>query len=375
MFWNKKKVVGSITTPELSVAIKIQTIPDIFYGGNDPEIYHSKPISGVGLSAGSSRYKTISKSRPKNKFSLKLIIISSSGVFVLAVAGISWYYLRNFESLPAANNVASVTPIISVDNQTVTTPELSVVQTVVPTTTLSVETPVSTALQELPLEFPASITIDTPDLDQDSLTDIEEELFDTDSGAWDTDTDGYYDGQEVYNLYNPKGFAPVKIIDSGLALEYVSPNFDYRLYYPSAWQLGVVNTDGKQVLFSALSGEYVEVRVMDRDLTEDFVAWFGRTALGQRITDIQQISNRFQIEVWRRKDGLVAYVVNGRQIYVLTYHSPETGPVAFRQVMDMMVQSFRPGKTFFDIPEQSVLPGIITTTITNEVETVAITSE
>ena len=45
----------------------------------------------------------------------------------------------------------------------------------------------------------------TKDSDNDSLTDFMEEIYGTDKNNPDTDGDGYLDGQEVQNGYNPKG--------------------------------------------------------------------------------------------------------------------------------------------------------------------------
>ncbi|EKD67804.1 MAG: hypothetical protein ACD_48C00208G0001, partial [uncultured bacterium] len=207
-----------------------------------------------------------------------------------------------------------------------------------------------------PVSFPRILLANSIDTDADQLTDEEESIFKTNPDVWDTDTDGYNDGLEITNLYNPGGFAPVRLIDSGLVSEYVSPVWQYRVYYPQTWQVGTVDTEGRQVLMSTLSGDFVEVRVFDRIPSESFQNWFARTIEGEAFQDIQVFTNRFDVSVSLRKDGLVAYVLAPQQVMVLIYHPGITGAVPYRHVMRMMIESFRPTANTIDIPTQQVLP-------------------
>ncbi len=357
------------TAPEPAVEItaRIQTIPDIFYGGNDPEIYHPKTSGSV---SGSEVPLSEQKTSPRSSFgsgswpSRTIKIGFGIGLFVLAVAGISWYYVREY--YVSNNKTVDTTPpppvFVTTATTTIETPVIPLETSVTSTPpTPTPEVPTSTrSLAGGPMEFPPINNFDSSDFDADSLTDLEEELFETDSAAWDTDKDGYYDGQELFNLYNPKGFAPVKLIDSGLVQEYSSPLLRYRLYYPNAWQVGMVDTEGKQVLFSTISGDYVEARVVNANPGSDFATWFASAAIGERITDLTPIVNRFGISGWKRKDDMTAYFMQSNQVYILIYHPITGGPLAYRHVMHMMVQSFRPNMTMRDLPEQVILPGTAT---------------
>ena len=206
------------------------------------------------------------------------------------------------------------------------------------------------------VDFPPLFLTDSADLDTDSLTDMEEEIFDTDSGIWDTDGDGYYDGQEVFNLYNPKGAAPMRIIDSGLVLEYVNPIRQYRTYYPASWQVGSVDSSASHVLLSAATGDFISVSAFTKGEKETFEDWFAREAEGQQYADLKKFVNRFQEEGLKRKDDLVAYFMSGNDIYILSYHPGTSGFVPFRHLVQMLYQSFRPSKTAVEIPLQPVLP-------------------
>ena len=340
-------------------------IPHVFYGGQDPYIYHPHIEEDTKTNAKKFHFKKNIKSkvvpRPatqSQKNNKKKIWIFGSIGLAVAIGLITWYYINDYNKARAqliAKNTVPTPPVIVVKN---TTP-----QEVVPTTTVieevtsSVELATSTpSLQNVFLDFPPILTLDTADVDADSLTDIEESVFGTDSGTWDSDNDKYYDGQEVYNLYNPKGLAPVKIIDSGLVLEYKNVYFGYHIYYPSAWQKGSVDVKETQVLFSASNGDYIEVRVFPKEVGQTFITWFSRNAEGQSYTDLSTFKNRFGEDAMIRKDSLVAYFEDANYIYTIIYHTKDRGPILYRHIMQMMYQSFRMSQSNTVLPDQVTFP-------------------
>ncbi len=367
MFGKKKNKEQS---KENTVELRINTMPSIFYGGNDPDIYHNREDAtgtpGIVSVAGPIKNQIPVTKRPlvlntaadasfgkKKKFLLWGLL---GFVFLVFLGAIIWYYVRDF------NSDSNVTPQKKPTEQ-IAVPQISTTTTKVeiPTSTIS-ETEVTSTVEVPPsllgtpdLQFPAIMLSDTEDIDNDQLTDKEEELFETDSGGFDTDKDGYFDGQEVFNLYNPKGIAPRRIIDSGLVREYTNPLTNYRLYYPLTWQAGEVDTLGRQVLFSNIEGDYIEVRAFDKSDTETFADWFAREAKGQKITDLIMFKNRFKVDGWRRRDDLTAYFVDQNKIYVLIFHPADIGPVAYRHIMKMMMQSFRYASTTQTLDDQPVI--------------------
>jgi len=120
--------------------------------------------------------------------------------------------------------------------------------------------------------------------------------------------------------------------------------------------MGEVDSLSNQVLFSSAPGDFVEIAVLEKDSAVTFATWFGANAKGQNFSDLQKFTNRFQEEGWKRKDNLVAYFVNNNKVYVLVYNSASGGPVLYRHVIQMMMQSFRPNKTLVTIPDQVALP-------------------
>lgn len=353
----------------------INTMPGIFYGGNDPDIYHTREDQ-----TGRSDTPTtvvIKNQPPKRILPLGTATDAGSGkkkkalfwgiagfIFLVFLGAVIWYYTKD---LRARTDV--------IPQKTI--PQQSTVPVVQPTSTPKEEIPTSTIsdfiatttpgipaslLGNIDLEFPSIILSDTDDIDSDQLTDKEEELFETDSGGFDTDKDGYFDGQEVFNLYNPKGIAPRRLIDSGLVKEYTNPLTNYRLYYPLTWQAGEVDTLGRQVLFSNIEGDYMEVRAFDKSATETFTDWFAREAKGQKITDLVVFKNRFKVEGWRRRDDLTGYFVDQNKIYVLIFHPAEIGPVSYRHIMKMLMQSFRYASSLQTLEDQPVISTSVSST-------------
>jgi len=338
------------------ISDNIFVIPEEFYGAKDPSIHYettSKTVfkETVKFTNKSNNSKVVSGKISrllKNKKSRYIII---GLLLVLAVAFISWYYIEQARVKPVVlPEHEEIVPVVEVVEEPIAEEEPLVEEVE--------ETPIIIPeVEEKPvLQFPNIILTDSTDIDSDALTDVEEELFNTDSGTWATDGDGYYDGQEVINLYNPTGFAPMKLIDAGLVQEYVNPILQYRVFFPIQWLMGEVDSKASQVLFSSISGDYVEIFVSEKDPSVTFAEWFGKEIKDQNFADLEGFSNRFQEEGWKRKDGLVAYFINDTKVYVIIYHTGSTGFLSFRHVMQMMLQSFRPSKTLIDIPEQVILP-------------------
>ncbi|MFA6427636.1 MAG: hypothetical protein WCW16_04320 [Candidatus Magasanikbacteria bacterium] len=373
MFFKKKTPKNLLPKPEPDV--HVISIPDVFYGGKDPEIYHA-PSGDVGSKKDAKQMQTRnfqSGAGQKSFLSKKSTWIIGGTVFVVVISGISWYYVRGYMNARLVTNTEENTqtngaPPTSIPSIVVPTSTAEIVENQTPTSTQPVEIP-TTTLDAANIQFPVVTLIDSADVDSDELTDAEEEFFGTDSGTWDTDKDSFYDGQEVFNLYNPRGFAPIKIIDSGVIQEYANPFVGYRVYYPKGWQKGAVDVKESQVLFSALLGDYIEIRVFEKDPVIDFTTWFGRNAEGQQFTDLVKITNRFKEEGWKRKDNLVAYFISPTRVYVFVYHSSERGPIEYRHIIQMMYQSFRMQKSDIDIPDQILPPGMTTSTTTSTVNT------
>jgi len=197
MFGKKKKQQEEVKKQN----IHIQTIPDIFYGGQDPEIYHRHVEDTTDADRQLDSKSKNKKTRgPKIKHShKKLYWIGGIVLGVLILGGISWYYVQDAYKNTNPTPTDEQKPKVVADKEPVMEEKTDVMKeektpsTTEKTTEEEIKTP---SVMSTFIEFPAISYLNTADLDSDDLTDIEEELFNTDSGAWDTDEDKYFDGQE-----------------------------------------------------------------------------------------------------------------------------------------------------------------------------------
>ncbi len=359
--FGRAAATSPVSNPQSS--LRVSVMPEEFYGGKDPVLHYETEQINIGSTGGIGKTppavpKSVVSAGPEAVKKSKVLPITLASVaFLVAVGGITWYYLKE----PLRNRTPEQQPVVVPPTQK---PEETPV--VVPTSTepiVATSTPVDTvptttvSLAPSSINFSQKIFTDSSDLDADSMTDVEEEVYGIDSGVYDTDEDGYYDGMELFNLYNPRGVAPQRLVDSGLIAEYTNPTWQYRVYFPYSWESAAVDPASDQVLFSAITSDYVEIRVVKKEVGESFAAWFARNAFGEMYTDLSPLRNRFGIDGWKRDDDAVAYFETTDTVFVLLYHAADsTGTASFRQTFRMMMQSFRPTRAFSDIPEQTVLP-------------------
>lgn len=355
MVWGRKNKIKKEEASKINAHLVV--IPDIFYGGKDPLIYNEQNKKVLEKTA-HKKLDSIGKvDLPNNK---KKIIIIASVALVLVVSAASFYYFRQ-ASVNLQRSVVKINPPTPLEK--IKEPEKEPVvkePEVIPATSTEAEVVPPVVIEpQNTIVFPNVLLRDSSDIDIDSLTDQEEEIFGTDSGIWDSDKDGYYDGQEVFNLYNPKGFAPVKIIDSGLVREYINPNWQYRVYYPSVWEAASVDNENNHVIFSSISGDFIEIRSFKKLPSENFTMWFAKSIEGQNFIDLSLFNNRFNTNGYKRKDSLTAYFVIDNAVFVMIYQpSGNATDIPYRHVMQMMYQSFRTTAIFVEIPEQILLPQV-----------------
>jgi hypothetical protein len=208
------------------------------------------------------------------------------------------------------------------------------------------------------------------DADGDGLTDKEEDVFNTDPGVKDSDNDGYTDQHEVFYLYNPSGKEPMKLIDSSLVKEYTNNEFEYSIFYPTNWAVGDVRSDSSDMLFSTLTGENIELRVFEKNGTENFAAWFSKWAPGEKFGDLVDFESYFKVKGWKRNDSLVYYFETNSRVFVIVYHvSLGSSIVNYPHVIETMARSFR-----FLNPNLGTVNNLNSTTSTSPTSTLVNTS-
>jgi len=337
------------------VSFNIKTIPPDFYAGVSPVVKFKKVIKEVEIEERRNVLtpkekedfeKKIAKGgdkilHPANLFTnRKFLAIAGVVIFLLFVAGASVYYW--YQGKNAGGEITVYVPEIE---QKVTSTGGSKIDTnEVKSTTTTIKDKINnnTGTEEPAVDFPSMFLGYADDLDNDKLSDKEEgEIYGSDSGFSDSDEDDYTDGHEVYYLYNPSGNEPRRLIDSGKVKNYENPKFGYTIYYPASWSIGNVDSEYRTVLFSALSGDNIEIRVFDLETTQTFDTWFSKWALNEKTEDLEDFVGVFEQKGKRRKDELVYYFVDSqnKNIYLLIYHSGASGVVNFRATITMMARS------------------------------------
>lgn len=359
------------TNSEIDQTISVQTIPADFYGGVNPVVKFKRVEKEVVLKSQpqltAPEKKIFDKSvaagagvllHPANILTdKKSAMIFGSALFVVIVAGVSVYYYLQIRQQPTA--VLPPAPKVVVTPPSISEPVAVEIPT--PEPVASTSTPQS--LAEAPIDFPSALLGDSPDLDKDNLTDAAEELFGTDPSKPDTDEDSYNDGHEVFYLYNPAGKEPVKLIDSGNVRDYNNPIFGYKVFYPLTWAIGNVDEGYRDVLFSAITGENIELRVFDRLPNQPFSDWFARWAPNEQYQNLADWQTKFGEPGKNRADSLVYYFMDDNHVYVMVYHTTDSNVVNYRSVAVMMARSFRsPGFT----PPEVVSPSTETSAYPTE---------
>ncbi|MCX6745573.1 MAG: hypothetical protein NTX00_00975 [Candidatus Parcubacteria bacterium] len=182
------------------------------------------------------------------------------------------------------------------------------------------------------------------DSDSDGLTDVEEEIYGTEKRKPDTDGDGYLDGAEVINLFNPKVGGGALLETSGLVNKYSNPLFNYEILQPSIWLAKPNDESLREVIFQSSTGEYVEVLVADNPDKLDLVQWYLLESPAADLNQLQKETTKNGYQALISADHLNYYLIdtqNPDKVYVITYNIGDKKEVNFLTTFLMMKNSFK----------------------------------
>ncbi len=180
------------------------------------------------------------------------------------------------------------------------------------------------------------------DTDQDGLTDIEETLlYSTNKNEFDTDGDGYSDKQELLNLYNPSGLAPIRLIDSGNVKDFENKNYKYKIYYPTKWKVKSLDGSEKEVLFTSTTGEFIEVIVTENTKNLSLDEWFKQNFGEQVFKTVLRVKTKSGLVGLRSLDRRTVYFARGKYIFAITHNIGTKKQMDYGVTFEMMVKSFR----------------------------------
>lgn len=285
------------------------------------------------------RHESVKQDGAKN---MGLLIIVA-GIAVLLAAGVALYYFLFKEpdvvitqkpSVVAENNqpaaeLAAKAPEILTATGTETATLPSDVE--IATTTLATTTAETAPLPDFSLTIGA-------DHDNDGLTDKEEILLGISSTTPDTDGDGYLDGAEFINLYNPAG-ADKLTANPRIAL-YENKTFAYDLLYPSAWQTSV-NGGDDSLMFKTGDNQFIQVIVQPNVNKETLEEWYREQLDVLTISEAERVSG-LNWQGLKTPDGLNIYLTDKKQNYIfsLTYNPAGADTLEYFNIFQMVVKSF-----------------------------------
>ncbi|MFA5188452.1 MAG: hypothetical protein WC460_03765 [Patescibacteria group bacterium] len=200
------------------------------------------------------------------------------------------------------------------------------------------------------------------DSDNDGLTDVEEDLYGTDKRKPDTDNDGFLDGAELVNLYDPKAAGGALLENSGLINVYTNPNFKYQIFYPSSWLARPTDSSLAEVIFQSATGEYIEVLAEDNPERLDLVQWFLKQSPLSDLNQIKRQTTKQGLDALINPDQLTFYLIGNAspdEVFVITYNIGTRIQVNFLTTFKMMINSF-------NLLPQAALPTINTNSNTSQ---------
>ncbi|MBI4135319.1 hypothetical protein HY477_01125 [Candidatus Uhrbacteria bacterium] len=297
----------------------IYTIPEEYYGGRSPK--GRKQTASPIAAAGATYRETIKEKRISGK---TMFIGVSAILFVLVVSGAIWYFTKPLRALPVTPAPAAAP---------VSTPEPVLPPPPVPPESAPEAPPTPETPPPPPVPLPPQPFEDT---DSDGLSNAEELLYGGNPNLPDTDGDGFLDGHEVVNLYNPSGSAPERLEEAGFVRGFENAVLGYSIFYPTSWRVAA-NPERRSIEFMASEGsERIKVSVFDAPENIAHREW-AVSVYGGGI--VNWTTNKFGFL------GIVSEaaagwrgIFEGRGVfYVVEYLTP--APPAYKTTFEMMLNS------------------------------------
>lgn len=273
-----------------------------------------------------------------------LIIMISGVVFLIATSAILYYFLFR---KPKPAQIKE--PISYVENkiQDFGTQEPEIPETQNATGTSSAVLPpddghgaeVASTSADAIIQEESNLALRTAvDGDSDGLSDAEEIILGSDIAVLDTDADGYADGQEVKNLYNPAGAG--KLSENPNVASHENKTFFYALLYPSAWQTAA-NGGDDSLMIKAGDNQFVQIIAQPNVNEQTLDRWY-EEQLG--LASINE-SDRITGSEWngiKSPDGLNVYAMDLKhdRIFSISYNLGGANTLDYFNIFQMMVKSF-----------------------------------
>ncbi len=190
------------------------------------------------------------------------------------------------------------------------------------------------------------------DSDSDGLSDVEEVAFVANARNPDTDNDGFLDGNEVFNLYNPSAKAPVRILDSGIVTSTVSVS-GWSLMHPKTWRV-VMTDDQSGAMLETATGEKFVVEVAPLTQGQTVMDAFLAKQTGLLSTDIRSLKTKSGLDGLATPDGKRAMFAWKNHVWSISYDMGTQAFMNYRTTFEMMLNSL----TLTGAPTLTVSPQV-----------------
>lgn len=193
----------------------------------------------------------------------------------------------------------------------------------------------------VPTGTPPAALSGTTDEDGDGLTLNEERLYLTNVLNSDTDGDGYADGSEIINGYDPRQAG--QILAAANLIEVYSNNFgNYSVNKPINWLVTQLDAEGREVTLDAKVGEFIKIAVKTNPQFLALTDWIAENDLLQSLDQLVPVSGP-GLPGLQSSDGLKYYLASPdlATVYVISYEAAGLSSVSFKTTLQMMVKSFK----------------------------------
>ncbi len=154
----------------------------------------------------------------------------------------------------------------------------------------------------------------------------------------DTDNDGFLDGHEAVNLYNPAGFQPERLLDAGLVRQYQDTPQRLSFVYPSPWSVTSADDTGKDVTVTSLTGETFTLTVIANEKNQTLENWY-QELNATTGPEFSKVITKAGINGILTTDGRSAFFAHDHSIIAIRYNTSAEGPLLYPHLFEMMLVS------------------------------------
>jgi hypothetical protein len=282
------------------------------------------------------------------------------GVGVVVLVGLGAYAVYLTQHLQQERNApvpttSNTVPQVAVTHQQPTTTVETVVPIVSSSTDLVTSSSTATTTASTTSPFPILLnpqpTTTTPvvegqplpsapDTDGDQLTTAEETLYGTSANTADSDADGYADGAEVLNAYDPRQ-ARSTLRQSGRFSLFTATQFSIQ--HPATWTAQRVGGGDDEVNFRSGGAEFVSVVTLQKPATQTLRAWFAEQFADQDASSLTVVQIG-AVQGLRSADLQTYYLVSDAApgaVYVISYTSANLTELNYLTTFAAMVKTFQ----------------------------------